>query len=203
MASDANFCRLCFQKCSKTKSVSIFSKNSLSVSLPVRIANLLLVDVVQGDVCSSVICYSCRRRLERLEKAIEDLVQFRELAKGSLLQFEFVREGKRPKETSGPQSEISPSTRQMLPASKKTRFSRSLHFSPSSRNVEYKKRKRLANSFVDAEFDVENAIEDSSNSPLHRPVASKSNSQPPLPTLENALAELRKRPLLLLIGCLY
>ena len=85
-------CRLCEAELSTRGYVSLFSNCGEKQQWSSRIYNLLETTVCQGDGGSDYMCCKCQRRIEHLEKAAEDLEQFKATAKHS---------NKRVRDTSG------------------------------------------------------------------------------------------------------
>ena len=65
------------------EAVAIFGPTAAKQCVPPRIEDLLGVRVVQNDGLSQHICKKCKRRLESLERATEDLQEFRSIASNS------------------------------------------------------------------------------------------------------------------------
>ena len=63
--------------------VCLFGSTAYRQSFPSRISDLLDVPITENDGCPEHICKKCKRRVERLEKAAEDLVNFRSQANSS------------------------------------------------------------------------------------------------------------------------
>ena len=129
------YCRLCR---------SVVGKYAVSLRNPTnrlaeRIQDLLDVTVVLNDSMPQHICEKCKRRVESLEKAAQDLTDFRSLARATLKSFE---EGehrgplKRTRETSGAIG-VSPDTQKARPPSKKSSSRRQLNFG-QGRNINIK-----------------------------------------------------------------
>ena len=99
--------------------VSLFSNTAVQQRLPDRITDLLDVPVTQADGLPGHICRKCKRKLERLEKAAEELESFRCDAKNTYSTFALKRnELKRTKETSSSIG-VSPDTLKSRPPAKK------------------------------------------------------------------------------------
>ena len=60
--------------------VSLFSSMAVKQQLPSRIENLLDVKVAGNDGLPQHICEKCKKRVETLERATEDLGKFRSQA---------------------------------------------------------------------------------------------------------------------------
>lgn len=125
----ARLCRLCATVVSSSKNaVSLFSPTAVKQLLSSRIEDLLDVKVAENDSLPQYICEKCKRRVETLERAIEDLRKFRNqtsetykslvLARGAL---------KRTKESSASIG-VSPDTLRSRPPSKKHLSQRQLDF---------------------------------------------------------------------------
>lgn len=70
-------CRLCLNTIhNRSHAVSLFSQTGKKQHLPDRIHNLLDVPVEQNDSKPQHICERCKRKVEGLEKAMEDLSVF-------------------------------------------------------------------------------------------------------------------------------
>ena len=83
MAARSCLCRLCQSSVPSAHAVCLFGPTAVRQSLPSRISDLLDVPVVENDGFPEHICEKCKRRLERLEKAAEDLENFTSQAKSS------------------------------------------------------------------------------------------------------------------------
>lgn len=71
----ASLCHLCATVVSFSKNaVSLFSSTAVKQLLSSRIEHLL--DVAENDALPQYICEKCKRRVETLERAIEDLRKF-------------------------------------------------------------------------------------------------------------------------------
>ena len=101
--ANTNLCRLCRVVVPTNRSISLFSHRGVQQRLPTRIASLLDVTIARDDGLPQYICEKCKRRLESLEKAAEDLEAFREQAKACqrTLSIPAVGPLKRTKESSG------------------------------------------------------------------------------------------------------
>ena len=73
-------CCLCQARVATKQAVAIFGKTEAIQRVPSRIKDLLGVRVVQSDGLPQHICMKCKRRLETLERAAEDLQEFRSIA---------------------------------------------------------------------------------------------------------------------------
>ena len=99
--------------------VSLFSHTAKQQRLSGRITDLLDVPVTQADGLPEHICRKCKRKLERLEKAAEELESFRSEAKNTYSILSLKRnELKRTKETSSSIG-VSPDTLRSRPPAKK------------------------------------------------------------------------------------
>ena len=112
------YCRLCVQKISSKHSVSLFKSENFQQTLAGRVVALLDVPVEANDGFSQVICERCKRRLVRLEKASEELSDFRKLAHDSYQSFLPRPSLKRTKETSAMVG-VSPDTQKARPPPKR------------------------------------------------------------------------------------
>ena len=94
-----------------------------------RISDLLDVPIAENDGYPEHICEKCKRRLERLEKAAEDLENFRSQANSSYTKLRTCRRGelKQTKETSSSVG-ISPDTAKNRPPSKRRLTQKHLDF---------------------------------------------------------------------------
>lgn len=69
-----HFCRICDANVSKTRlgNYNIFNgEKAKKVRLVERLSSILECQLQQDELCSSIICINCFRKLERMEKAIE------------------------------------------------------------------------------------------------------------------------------------
>ena len=80
---ESRTCRLCKSSVAVNRAVSLFSPGSILHKLPTRIEILLEVSVHEKDGLPPYICERCKRQLERLERAAQDLDTFRKLASES------------------------------------------------------------------------------------------------------------------------
>ena len=120
-------CRLCLVSVPSGHAVCLFSSKAEKLKLRSRIADLLDLPVIgEKDGFSKHICEKCKRKLERLEKAAEELAEFRCQAK-SVLQRGHL---KRTKETSSLDG-VSPDTAKTRPPYKKHLLRRKLDFDQS------------------------------------------------------------------------
>ena len=76
-------CRLCQSLVTANHSVALFTHSSIQCKLATRFADLLNVAVDANDGLPQCVCRRCKRRLETLESALEDLEAFRKEAKDS------------------------------------------------------------------------------------------------------------------------
>ena len=112
-------CRLCQATVADNRVVSLFSPGRLQRQWASRITDLLGVSVRQHDSLSHYICRKCTRRIEGLERAMEDLRDFRKQAQESHESLALPCPGvKRAKEASG--SAISPDTAKAIPRAKRS-----------------------------------------------------------------------------------
>ena len=112
------YCRLCVQKLTAKYSISLFRSENIQQTLAARVTALLDVPVVVNDGLSQVICEKCKRRLVRLEKASEELVDFRKTASDNYQSFLPRSSLKRTKETSA-MIGVSPDTQKARPPPKR------------------------------------------------------------------------------------
>ena len=138
MAARSCLCRLCQSSVPSAHAVCLFGPTAVRQSLPSRISDLLDVPVVENDGFPEHICEKCKRRLERLEKAAEDLENFTSQAKSSYTTLCTCRRGelKRTKETSSSVG-ISPDTAKSRPPSKRRLTQKRLDFNQSKNNNYY------------------------------------------------------------------
>lgn len=122
-------CRLCQEH--PTKALSLFSAISMKQGWAGRITSLLEVPVCEGDGYSAHICHKCKNRIESLERAAEDLVTFKVLARSAFTNPRTAL--KRTKETSS-EVGVSPDTLRERPRSKLSR--RRLEYSSTCNIVE-------------------------------------------------------------------
>ena len=112
-------CRLWQIPVPRHRTVSLFGPKAVKESLSTRIIDLLDVPVGVNDGLPKYICEKCRRKLERLEKAAEELVEFRREVSRVYVQFKLKRrEMKRTKETSSAVG-VSPDTARSRPPAKR------------------------------------------------------------------------------------
>ena len=116
-------CRVCQVSVPCSHAVCLFSEKAERLRLRYRIAGLLDLPLFEKDGLSEHICEKCKRRLERLEKAVEELADFRREAKTSLQKGSL----KRTKETSSCAG-VSPDTAKTRPPNKRHSTQRQLHF---------------------------------------------------------------------------
>ena len=120
-------CRLCQGSVPSSHAVCFYNPGSVRQRLPGRIADMLDVSVDSNDGFPEHVCKRCKRRLERLEKAAEDLESFRAQVRASYASLRFKRsELKRSKDTSS--IDASPDTVRVRPPSKKLLTARHLDF---------------------------------------------------------------------------
>ena len=122
-------CRLCLSETSPNNSISLFSKRSVEKNWASRISDLLLVDLATSmDSLPPQFCSKSCRRMERLEKAVPDLTDFRRQTRESYRAVQVPR--KRTKETS---SNIGVTTDTRPPVKKcSSTGGRRLEFGPTS-----------------------------------------------------------------------
>lgn len=121
-------CRLCQTMVPSAHAVCLFSIKADKARLRSRISDLLDIPVTEKDGLPEHICEKCRRKLERLEKAAEDLVDFWHQAKSACtVLFGQGRQLKRRKETSSMLG-VSPDTARNRPPSKKPLPRRQLEY---------------------------------------------------------------------------
>ena len=98
---DSFLCRLCRASIASGSDVCLFSQTVVRQNLPGRITDLLDVPIAAKDGLPQHICNKCKRKLERLEKAAEELEDFRTQASSNhTILASTRRELKRIKETS-------------------------------------------------------------------------------------------------------
>ena len=114
--------------------VCLFGPTASRQNLPSRISDLLDVPIAENDGYPEHICEKCKRRMERLEKAAEDLVNFRSHANSSYAKLRTCMRGelKRTKETSSSVG-VSPDTAKNRPPSKRRLTQRRLEFTQSKK----------------------------------------------------------------------
>lgn len=107
-------------------------------SLSSRISDLLDVPIAENDGYPEHICEKCKRRLERLEKAAEDLENFRSQANSSYTKLRTCRRGelKQTKETSSSVG-ISPNTAKNRLPSKRRLTQKRLDFIQRNKKIYY------------------------------------------------------------------
>ena len=112
-------CRLCKAFVPRHRAIDLFGPKAVKERLSFRITGLLDVPVRVSDGLSRHICEKCKRKLDRLEKAAEELEDFRRQAARTYTQLGLSRgELKRTKETSSAVG-VSPDTEKSRPPSKK------------------------------------------------------------------------------------
>ena len=134
MATRSCLCRLCQSAVPSAHAVCLFGPTASRQNLPSRISDLLDVPIAENDGYPEHICEKCKRRLERLEKAAEDLVNFRSQANSSYGKLLTCMRGelKRTKETSSSVG-VSPDTSKNRPPSKRRLTQRRLEFTQSKK----------------------------------------------------------------------
>ena len=124
-------CRLCRAAMPTKHAVALFSCSAVKQKLACRLADLLDVNVNESDGLPQHVCAKCVRRLGSLERAAEDLVNFRSQAVESYRALQPARGPlKRTKESSA-QVGVSPDTVKARPPSKKQLSRRQLDFDNS------------------------------------------------------------------------
>ena len=114
-------CRLCRGLVKSVKAISLFTATGLQQQWAKRIEILLQVTACIDDRLPTHICNKCKTKIIALEKAEEDLKEFRELARCSKIALERVRcPAKRAKNTSGDIG-VSPDTARERPKCKLSR----------------------------------------------------------------------------------
>ncbi len=132
MEKSSHVCRLCQSLVAYNRSVALFSRGSVQQQLSTRIADLLDVNVDSSDCLPQHVCWKCKRRVEVLENAAQDLVDFRNQAKAAYIAL-LPSKGavKRVKESSGDVG-VSPDIAKARPPSiRATIHSKRLHFGQS------------------------------------------------------------------------
>jgi len=128
-------CRLCRASIASGSAVYLFSQTAVHQNLPGRITDLLDVPIAAEDGLPQHICNICKRKLGRLEKAAEELEDFRTQASSNHTILASTRpELKRTKETSASVG-VSPDTAKGKPASKKPLLQSNLDFEHSKTEV--------------------------------------------------------------------
>ena len=79
----ALLCRLCQSSPPSDTAVSLFSQTAAQQRLPRKITDLLDAPVARNDCLPRHIRRKCKRKLEHLEKAAEELESFRREAKNT------------------------------------------------------------------------------------------------------------------------
>ena len=122
-------CRLCQAAVLAKETVAIFAPTAANQRVPPRIEDLLGVRVVKNDGLPQHICKKCKRRVESLERATEDLQEFRSIASNSYKILVALNRGplKRTKETSACIG-VSPDTEKSRPPPKRQLSRRQLNF---------------------------------------------------------------------------
>ena len=130
-------CRLCRAAILAKNVAAIFSPTAAKQRVSTRIQDLLGVEVTENDGLPQHICHKCKRRLETLERATEDLKKFRSIASTSYEIFVALKRGplKRTKETSA-YSGVSPDTEKSRPPPKRQLSRRQLNFE-EGKNILY------------------------------------------------------------------
>ena len=122
MASTARVCsihcRLCRSVVSVRKALNLFKPKGMEQRWAVRIIALLEVPVDVDDGISPYICEKCKTHIAALERAVDDLESFKELARCSKSALDRTRATlKRTKETSSDVG-VSPDTIRDRPSAK-------------------------------------------------------------------------------------
>ena len=108
--------------------VSLFSQTGIRQGLPSRIKDLLDVPIAPKDCLPEHICRKCKQKLECLERAAEELEDFRKEASSTYLTLALrQKELKRTEETSS-STGVSPDILRSRPPSKKRLPPRHLEF---------------------------------------------------------------------------
>ena len=129
MASrSTSICRLCRTEASTNHTAALFSNAAMKQELATRISDLLNVAVAANDGLPQHVCDKCVRRVKTLERAAEDLVDFRSQVSENYKALTLARSPlKRAKDTV-----VSPDTIKARPPSKKLQLSqRQLDFGHS------------------------------------------------------------------------
>ena len=66
-------CRVCLSSVQPKHSISLFTPNSISLRWPMRLSELLLVDVASGDGLPNHMCRTCRDQVVSVEKKLQHL----------------------------------------------------------------------------------------------------------------------------------
>ncbi len=138
MAARSCLCRLCQSAVPSAHAVCLFGPSATRQSLSSRISDLLDVPIAENDGYPEHVCEKCKRRLERLEKAAEDLENFRSQANSSYIKLRTCRRGelKQTKETSSSVG-ISPDTDKNRPPSKRRLTQKRLDFTQSKKLLNF------------------------------------------------------------------
>ena len=115
--SSGRTCRLCCSVISSHQYVSLYTASSIRNKWPSRIQDLLEVSVSTDDGLPQHICSVYKKRLEVLERAAIDLVDFQRQARDAATSLS-KRLPKRTKETSGSVG-VSPDTARARPRTKR------------------------------------------------------------------------------------
>ena len=70
---ESRTCRLCKSDIAANRAISLFSPRSVQQNLSTRFTQLLGVNIHANDGLPPHVCERCRRQLERLEGAMQDL----------------------------------------------------------------------------------------------------------------------------------
>ena len=122
-------CRLCQTATPAKCTTSLFGTKAMKERLASRINDLLGVIVDANDGLPQHVCAKCKRRVETHEKSVEDLRQFKTLARESYKSLSSRGPLKRTKESSGVAG-VSPDTVKVRPPPKKL-IQRQLDFEQS------------------------------------------------------------------------
>ena len=134
MATEMILCRLCGTECSAKHSWSLTSDLSIKNRLLQRFQCLLDVRIELKDGLSTQVCRQCKRKLETLERAAEDLEKFKLMVRDVNASIHTRRHLKRHKESSGVVN-ISPDTSRLRPAPKRQLSRKQLDFSGNNNTI--------------------------------------------------------------------
>ena len=126
MAS-ASLCRLCQSASAANSMVAIFSPKAIETRLAQRMTLLLDVCVCSNDGLPGCICGKCSRRIEALERSVENLKRFKILAKETYTSLSSRTPTKRTKNTSTALN-VSPDIERARPSPKRPLSQRQLNF---------------------------------------------------------------------------
>lgn len=120
-SSSSRTCRLCRSLVGANRALHLFTSKGVSKGLAGRITKLLEVPVASDDRLPPYVCETCIKRITRMEKALDDLAAFKDMARCSLSALDKTRQPiKRTKETSG-EIGVSPNTLKQRPRAKQAR----------------------------------------------------------------------------------